>query len=239
MKNRLRQSQFVINNHKGTKEDRYMEYFKRFLVCNLGLALYALGNFFGVKAGVAGTNAWNTLALGLSDSVDIGFGTSTLLISLFIILIDLLGKGKLGFGTILNALLVPFFCDVYIAVFSFIPTTSNVLVGTIYTLLGQTILSFATILYMLPALGCGPRDTLMIIIGQKFPKAPIGTVKFCLEIIVLLIGFLMGAPFGIGTVLILLLQASIFQFACKITHYEPRAIKHEDVVDTWRRIWRT
>ena len=122
-------------------------------------------------------------------------------------------------------------------IFSFIPTTSNVLVGTIYTLLGQTILSFATILYMLPALGCGPRDTLMVIIGQKFPNAPIGTVKFCLEMAVLLVGFLLGAPFGIGTVLVILLQASIFQFACKVTRYEPRSVRHEDLIETCRQIF--
>lgn len=215
----------------------YLKYFKRFFICILGLALYALGNFFGVKAGVAGTNAWNTLALGLSDTVGIGFATSTLWISLGIILIDLLGKGKLGFGTVLNALLIPLFYDLYVVIFPFIPTASNVLVGTIYTLLGQTILSFATILYMLPALGCGPRDTLMVIIGQKFPNAPIGTVKFCLEMAVLLVGFLLGAPFGIGTVLVILLQASIFQFACKVTRYEPRSVQHEGLIETCRQIF--
>lgn len=213
-------------------------YFKRFFICILGLAFYGLGNFFGVKAGSAGTNAWNTLALGVSDLCRIGFGTSSLLLSGVIILIDLLGKGKLGFGSILNALLVPLFYDIFAATLNFIPVTSNVWLGTFYTLLGQTILSFATILYMLPALGCGPRDTLLILIGQKFPKAPIGVVKFCIEIAVLLIGFLLGAPVGIGTVLILLLQASIFQFACKVTRYEPRSVHHEDFIDTCRRICR-
>ena len=89
---------------------------------------------------------------------------------------------------------------------------------------------------MLPALGAGPRDTLMILVGKKFPNIPIGTVKFSLEIAVLLVGFLMGAPFGLGTVLIMVLQASIFQFACKVTRYEPRSVTHEDVLDTIRRL---
>ena len=79
-------------------------------------------------------------------------------------------------------------------------------------------------------------DTLLILIGQKFPKAPIGAVKFCIEIAVLLIGFLLGAPVGIGTVLILLLQASIFQFACQVTGVEPRNIPHEDFAATIRRL---
>ena len=54
--------------------------------------------------------------------------------------------------------------------------------------------------------------------------------------LLVLVGVLMGAPFGIGTVLIMLLQAAIFQFACKVTHYEPRSVTHEDLLDTCRRI---
>ena len=42
----------------------YKTYAKRFLICILGLAFFAFGNLLGVKAGSAGTNAWNTLALG-------------------------------------------------------------------------------------------------------------------------------------------------------------------------------
>lgn len=214
------------------------EYVRRFIICISGLILYGFGNFLGVKAGSAGTNAWNTLALGLSGQTELSFGTAMLVISVIIIVIDLIGKGKLGFGTILNALLIASFSDFFLAVLTFVPTASNAVIGAVYTLIGQTILSFATILYMKACLGCGPRDTLMVIIGKKFPKAPIGTVKFCIETGALLIGILLGAPFGIGTLLVMILQASIFQFACKITHYEPRNIVHEDVIDTIKRIFK-
>ena len=183
----------------------YKKYLKRIVFCVCSLALYGLGCFLGVKAGVAGTNAWNTLSLGLSERFGISFGTGTFLISLVIILVDIAGRGKLGIGTILNVLLIPVFSDAFIALFAFIPNSSNAFLGAALTLLGQVVISFATILYMSPALGCGPRDTLMIIIGKKIPGVPIGTVKFCIEIVVLLVGFLMGAPVGLGTVLALLL----------------------------------
>ncbi len=212
------------------------EYIRRFSICISGLILYGFGNFLGVKAGSAGTNAWNTLALGLSGQTSLSFGTAMLVISGIIIVVDLIGKGKLGFGTILNALLIASFSDFFLAILTFIPTAENALLGAAYTLAGQTILSFATILYMQACLGCGPRDTLMVIIGKKFPKAPIGTVKFSIEIVVLLAGILLGAPFGIGTLLVMILQASIFQLACRITHYEPRSIVHEDILDTIKRI---
>lgn len=213
----------------------FKEYCKRFAFCILSLALYAFGCFLGVKAGGAGTNAWNTLPLGISESIGVSFGTGTFLISLLIIVVDIIGKGKLGFGTILNVLLIPTFSDIYIALFKFIPDAPNSLFGVFYSVAGQFIIAFASVLYMSPGLGCGPRDTLMIIIGKKLPKAPIGIVKFCIEIGVLVIGFLLGAPIGIGTVLVLLLQAGIFQLACRVTHFEPRGVQHEGVLDTCRR----
>ncbi|MBR3586781.1 MAG: hypothetical protein IKO00_12205, partial [Oscillospiraceae bacterium] len=76
----------------------------------------------------------------------------------------------------------------------------------------------------------------MVIIGNRFPKAPIGFIKFCMELIVMLIGVLLGAPFGLGTVLIMALQASIFQIACRVCRYDPRNHVHEDIFDTIRRI---
>ncbi len=212
------------------------EYTKRFTYCCLSLALYGFGSFLGVKAGAAGTNAWNTLAIGIAGMADISFGEASLIISAVILAIDFFGKGKLGFGTLLNALLIPVFADLFLALFDFIPNASGAVAGAICTLAGQTIVSFATILYMLPAMGCGPRDTLMVIVGKRFPKAPIGTVKFCLEVAVLGVGFIMGAPFGIGTVLVMVLQASLFQFACKVTRYEPRNAEHEDLITTCRRM---
>ena len=212
-----------------------LEYLKRFSVCLLGLFFYAVGNFLGVKAGSAGTNAWNTLSLGLVETAGISFGTAGLIISFIVIGIDVIGKGKIGFGTLMNAVVISIFADILLNNLTFIPVAPNNIVGALYTLIGQSVISFATILYMKPALGCGPRDTLMVIVGRKFPKAPIGTVKFGLEVAVLVVGIVLGAPFGIGTVLVMALQAAIFQFVCRICRYEPRDIVHEDFADTYRR----
>lgn len=212
------------------------EYAKRFVLCTASLALFALGNVFGVKAGVAGTNAWNTLSLGISGMTGISFGTATLLISAVIIAVDLLGKGQLGFATLLNALLISLFSDMFLALAGFVPEASGMIWGAAYTLIGQTIISFATIFYLLPALGAGPRDTLMIIIGRRFPAAPIGLVKFALESAALLVGIVLGAPFGLGTVLVMALQASIFQFACRLMRYEPRSVRHENLLETCAKL---
>ena len=181
-------------------------------------------------------NPISTLALGISGQTSLSFGTVTLLISGLVVLIDIIFKGRIGFGTLMNAILISWFSDLFLAVFRFLPTAQNQLIGAALTIIGQTIISFSTILYMSAGLGCGPRDTLMVIIGNRFPRAPIGFIKFCMELIVMLIGVLLGAPFGLGTVLIMALQASIFQIACRVCRYDPRNHVHENIFDTIRRI---
>ena len=212
------------------------EYSKRLVICITGLALYALGSFFGVLAGSAGTNGWNTAALGLSNVTGITFGTSVFAIGLAILVIDYTGKGKLGVGTVLNVLLIPMLSDFFLETLTFLPDPPNTIAGVGYTLLGQMILAFATVIYMSPGLGAGPRDTLMVIVSKAFPEVPVGAVKFALEIVALIAGVLMGAAFGIGTVLVIALQASFFQFACWVCRFVPREIANEDLADTRKRI---
>ena len=50
------------------------------------------------------------------------------------------------------------------------------------------------------------------------------------------VGILLGAPFGLGSVVVTALQASIFQFACQVTKIEPRNIPHEDFAATLKRL---
>jgi len=211
------------------------EYTKRVLICMVGLALCGLGTALGVLAGDVGTNAWNTLALGLQQLTRQNFGTCTFLVSLAIILIDLIGRGRLGFGSLLNVIFVAVFSQAFLEHLNFLPVADGPVLGLVYTLLGQVLMAFATLLYMMPALGCGPRDTLMVLIGKKVPRVPIGAVRFCIEAAALAVGLLLGAPFGLGTVLVMALQASIFQLACRVTKIEPRNIHHEDFGDTFRR----
>ena len=121
-------------------------YFKRTLSCFVGVMLCGLASSLGAMAGGAGTNAWNTLALGISGRTGMTFGTATLSVSAAIILIDILGRGKLGFGTVINVVFVAYFSDFFLARLSFLPVADGPVLGLIYTLSGQFLLSFATLL---------------------------------------------------------------------------------------------
>ncbi len=212
------------------------EYFRRIAVCFVGLIFYGLGNACGVMAGSVGTNAWNTLSIGLADSLGWSFGAANFSISLIVIVAVVIGKGKIGVGTILNIVVISLFSELWIGLLRLLPASDSRILGVAYSLLGQCIISFSIVIYMRAELGCGPRDGLMVLLGRRLPGIPIGAVKFGIELIVLGIGVLLGAPFGIGTVLVMALQASIFQLVCRICRFEPRSLRHENVLDTLRRI---
>ena len=207
-------------------------YGKRIGLCVLALCLYGFGNFLGVKAGGAGTNAWNTLNLGLAGKTGFSFGTINMIVGLVIIAIDFLGKGKIGLGTILNMFVISVATDVYLRVLSFWPAAENGVLGAILTLAGQTVSSFATILYMKPALGCGPRDTLLVGLAKRTRRLPIGGVSIALLSTATLIGWLLGGPVGAGTLICAFATGPIMQAAFRSVRFDATTIRHQRLAET-------
>ena len=103
-------------------------------------------------------------------------------------------------------------------------------------LAGQGVICVASYFYIGAGLGCGPRDALMVAMGKKLKKFPIGLVRGILEGTVLLIGWLLGAKVGIGTVIAVFGIGTIMEYTFKILHFDVRNIKHEDFADTVKRI---
>lgn len=85
-------------------------------------------------------------------------------------------------------------------------------------------------------LGCGPRDALMVALGKRFSKAPIGLVRGLLEGSVLLIGWLLGAKVGLGTVIAVFGIGIIIEYTFKLFRFDVKGVQHENLLDTIR-IW--
>ena len=67
-------------------------------------------------------------------------------------------------------------------------------------LAGILLVGFGSAMYLIANLGAGPRDGLMTGL-QKKTNAPISLVRTSIEIIVVLLGWLLGGIAGIGTLL--------------------------------------
>ena len=202
----------------------------------IGLIVCGTGSYCTVQASAIGIGAWETFQTGLSLSTGILYGNCTVIVSFAIILIDLLLKGKIGIGTLFNAVIIGKTVDFWHIAFDFLPQAQTIPVGLCYLLLGQLLNAFGMVLYMTPALGCGPRDTLMVILAKRFPNVNIGIVRFCIEMCAFFAGVLLDAPYGWGTVFAIASTSFVMQGIFKLCRFRAREVQHENLADTYRRI---
>lgn len=203
---------------------------KRSLLATAGLIVFTYGFFLQLQANM-GLAPWNALNQGLSMQFSITLGTASLIVSGLIILADLLMRETIGLGTVLDAVVVGVFTDIFVALdipspqTALLPQLTALLLGILLCVLGQWI-------YMTAALSCGPRDAFLVGLGKRFSKVKIGTVNIGLLLLVLAVGIALGSPFGPGTVIATFGTGFIMDFVFKLVRFEPRTIEHESLVAT-------
>jgi len=207
-------------------------FLRRCLQVAFGLTLFALGTYFSIQANV-GLAPWVAFSMGISGKTGFLYGNVTVVTSFVILAMDILLKEKIGVGTILDAILVGKLTDLFQAL-ELIPQMTSFLPGVAVLLLGQVILCVGSYFYMSPGLGCGPRDTLMVALGKRLPKVPIGLVRGLIEGGALLVGWALGAKVGLGTVISVFGIGFILELTFKVMHFDATAVTHESLLDSWK-----
>ena len=93
------------------------------------------------------------------------------------------------------------------------------------------VMGFGQYFYMSAGQSCGPRDSLTIALGKRFPNHPVGLVQSVIVGVVLLIGWVLDGPIGIGTVISVFVAGTALQIVCRIMHFEPRNVKHLNLLE--------
>ena len=198
----------------------------------LGLFIFSIGVYLTIQANI-GLAPWDCLSMGVSRHVGYSYGIVHTAISILILIFDILLKEKIGYGTILDALLVGNYVD-WIGYLKLVPVSESVPVSCGMVIIGLFIMGYGQYFYMAAAQGCGPRDSLLIALGKRFPKTPIGIVQTIMVGIALFIGWLLGGPVGIGTIISVFGLGTALQIVCRIMHFEPRDVIHKNVLETNR-----
>ena len=110
--------------------------------------------------------------------------------------------------------------------------------GILIMIAGLAAMAIGQYFYMTSAQCCGPRDTLLIGLGKRLKKLPIGAVQIILLATVLLTGWLLGGPVGIGTIVSTFGCGIVMQIIYSIIRFEPRSVVHKSVFATLKD-WRT
>lgn len=161
-----------------------------------GLFLYGVALGLMIRGGI-GVAPWDVLSLGIAGSSGLGYGLVTNLTAVGVLLLWIPLRQRVGLGTVINTLLIGPSADLALAV---IPPMPSIWAGAVLFLLGLALLAFATGLYIAADFGPGPRDGLMTGLVRT-TGWPVWIVRTLIEGSVLVIGFLLGGPVGIGTVI--------------------------------------
>jgi len=197
---------------------------KKIALATVGLAICAVGNFMTMKANI-GHSPWNALYLGLTNYVPLSYGQVSIVVGVLITFIALALKEPIGLGTVMDYVLVGLFCDFYEAI-GLIPVIENYALGVVIMLLGMAVQSVSQVLYMSAGLSCGPRDAMMVGLGKRVRKVPIGAVSVTINLTAAAVGFLMGGSVGLGTILFMLAGGVIMQTVFHLLRFEPRDVVH-------------
>jgi uncharacterized membrane protein YczE len=213
---------------------RFSLYAQRFSRLILGLFLYALGSFLTIQANI-GLAPWEAFSMGCSQTLGISFGNAVVLSGLVILLAAYLLNEKVGFGTLLNVVLIGKFVDI-IQASQLIPVMTQFSNGVALLVLGQIILCLGSYFYIGAALGCGPRDSLMVAISRRFPNTSIGIIRAIIEGSALLSGWLLGAKVGIGTVISVVSIGFWLQLTFRLLKFNVTEVKHDSMQTTTRAL---
>lgn len=211
-----------------------MEYFKRFLKLIFGLLLFSFGYYLSIQANI-GLAPWSAFSQGVSARTGTTYGVITILSSLAIMLIDIALKEQIGWGMILDSLLVGPFVDMFTAM-NLVPMLNGFLSGVVLLLVGLEVICIGSYFYISAALSAGPRDTLMVALVQRLPRVPLALIRCCIEGTALLIGWLCGAKVGVGTVLSVVCLGVMLQYTFKVLHFDVKSVKNENVIETARNM---
>lgn len=198
----------------------------------VGLLIFALGVHLTIRADL-GLAPWDCFGMGIAKQTPLNYGLSMTVMGILILMIDVWMHEKIGFGTILDALLTGNFVQVFNDLDT-LPKTSSVLTGSLTILAGLSLMSVGQYFYMSSAQCCGPRDTLLVGLGKRLRRFPIGAVQFGLLSAVLLFGWMLGGPVGIGTIVSTFGAGIVMQIVFNIIGFEPRTIQHLSIFEAVR-----
>ena len=105
-------------------------------------------------------------------------------------------------------------------------------IGIPVMIAGLVVIAYTQFTYMVASLGCGPRDTLLVGLAKRMKRLPIGAVSIILLSSATFIGWLLGGPVGIGTVICALGAGPIMQLAFMSVRFDAKTIKHQNLKES-------
>lgn len=172
-------------------DDRIVQ---RLVRCIAGLAMFGLGISMFLASDL-GVPAWDVFHQGISRKTGISIGLIIEISSVFVLLLWIPLRQRLGLGTLLNAIEIGL---VVFLVVDHLPHSERLVWRSAYIVGGMLSIAIGSGLYIGAGLGSGPRDGLMLGLAQR--GISIRVARTFIELTVLAAGLALGGSIGLGTV---------------------------------------
>ena len=197
------------------------------LLAAVSLFVNGFGVYLTIQANI-GASPWDVLNLGLSKSFGMLYGTASIAVSCTILTIDILLREPIGIAMFIDAVVVGKSVDFFNWLHA-VPAASSLWTGIPLLLVGLVILAYTQYTYMIASLGCGPRDTLLVGLAKRLRRLPIGAVSIGLLSLATLIGYLLGGPVGVGTLICAFGAGPIMQWAFRTVGFDATKVRHQRI----------
>jgi uncharacterized membrane protein YczE len=161
----------------------------------VGLALYGLSIALLVRGGL-GVMPWSVLDQGLSRSTGLSLGLVVILVGATVLLAWVPLRQRPGIGTVSNVVVIGLALDASLAL---LPTVDALPLRLLLAGGGILLNAVATAAYIAVDLGPGPRDGLMTGLVRRTGSS-VRRVRTSIEVVVVLLGVLLGGTLGPATV---------------------------------------
>lgn len=199
------------------KPVRWKTFPRDFLRIQIGFLLFGLAISLMIR-GNLGTSAWAVLEVALAPKLHISIGTMTVIMGFIVLVGALLMREKLGWGTLANILSIGPWEDFWLAIIPSIKGNLILQIGML--LLAIFLMGLASAIYIGVDAGAGPRDSMMLAI-KRTTGVSIRTARAIIEVTVVTIGWLLGGPAGVGTLIFALFVGPSVQFGFKLFNVHP------------------
>lgn len=196
--------------------------FKTFKLA-FGLFVFGIGLVCLLNAQI-GVASWDVLHQGISIVTGMTVGKANIFVGFGILIINILLKQDIGWGTIANMILIGVYVDI-LMFYNLVPIFEGFLPSLILLLIGIILQGIGFYIYISVGWGAGPRDGLMVALMKRTGR-PVRFMKSLIEILVVAIGYLLGGNLGIGTFIVAFFSGAIWQFLFKLLRFDVTEVKH-------------
>jgi uncharacterized membrane protein YczE len=201
---------------------------KDFLRIQAGFFMFGLAIALMIRGNI-GTSAWAVLEVALSKILQITPGTMSVIVGFVVLSGALILREKIGWGTLANILSIGPWEDFWLARIPSVTDNLPLQIGML--LFAILLMGLASAIYIGVDAGAGPRDSMMLAI-KRTTGLSLRVARGGIEVTVVTVGWLLGGPAGVGTLVFALLVGPSVQWGFKLLKVEPhKPVKVAAVVE--------